>query len=642
MTTPRPAAILLIAATTALSQTAEIGQVPRVHVPAPAHWYEHLEGPFYMPSVPHADLKNSPRIYDLIRAGVLYLSLSDAIALAIENNLDVEIERYSQPIADLDVIRAKGGGALRGIDYSVIEMPPGIGGPATPLLNTPATGSVGSSSVLTNLAESTAAIPVPENTSILSGGFAAGPPIPTFDPSLTGSVEYQHFHTPEVTSLASGSSALVGHNLMWNLGLQQGFSWGTQIGATFNTASQQSNSTNSFLNPYTNSSLGINVTQPLLRGFGPAVNRRFIRIAYNQRKTSDLVFNQQIIATVTGIIRLYWDLSSLIQDVDVKRQTLALAEQLYANNRVSVEQGTLAPVEQVRAQAQVAAARQDLVNSEAFVRQEELIVKNVLTRRSTADPAIRDARIIPTDVIDIPGQEEIGPVEDMVAEALRSRPELQSARLQLASSNIYLEGSRNAVLPQLDLVASVTGSGLAGQMNPTATTATMQSGADQYSMGGLGEGISQIFRNRNPTYTIGVQVNLPLRNRIAQSDLARDEIQVRQTELRYQQLQNQVRLEVEAALVDLQRARAALDAAHETRTLQEKSLELEMERFQTGLSTTFLVLQYQGFVAQARSTEVAARGVYIKARSELERALGRTLAAHNISIDQAYQGHIQR
>ena len=614
--------------------------------PAPeVHWYDRFAHPYQPSTVEPVSFQNSPRLDSLLRAGKLYLSLQDAISLALENNLDVELQRFTPAIAQSDTLRAKGGAsALRGVPYTVNQLPQGVGGPISPILNLPASGLTPTTSVPTNLTELSAIVPTQTSAQIATTPFSTGPVVPIFDPAIVGNLNWQHQTTPEANSVVVGTNALAARNLTGSLGLEKGLSLGTELGVNFNTNSQRTNSSRNQYNPYTTSNLGLNLTQPLLRGFGTGVNRRFIRIAKNNEKISDLVFNQQIIETVAGVIRLYFDLVSLIEDVGVKRQTLALAQRLYEDNREKVEQGTLAPIELVRAQAQVASARQDLANSEGFELQQELIVKTVLTRRGTADPLIREARIVSTTPIDVPAREEIRPVQDLVEQAYRNRPELDEARLQITNSHISLQGSRNALLPGLDLVGAAQNSGLGGQLNPLAQTgiggSSFTSSGDQPFTGGFGTALGQIFRGNYPTYGIGIQLNLPLKNRIAQGDFARDEITLRQTEIRFQQLQNQVRLEVEGALIATQRARAAYEAAVEARKLQEQSLQIEMEKYDNGLSTNFLVMQYQSYLAQARSTEVAARGVYIKARVALERAIGETLQNHNIAIDEVYRGKL--
>ena len=624
-------------------------------------WYSRFLAPYQAPRVPPVNFTNSPRLEDHIRAGILYLSLSDAIAIALENNLDVEYERFALPIANADLLRAKGGGLLRGISMLVSEAPTGIGGPAAPLVTAVApTGTVTPTNFLPNfsipvpiinppnyansaIATELGALPVitPTQSGIDITGAAAlspGPLIPQFDPALTANLAWQHESTPELAAFVSGRPTFIANNLTGGGGFTQGFSSGAQLSAGFTALEEHNNAINYTLNPFTSSNISLTFTQPLLRGFGPALNRRFIHIARNDQETSDLLFRQQLLATVYGTVRLYEDLVSLGEDVKVKEETLALAERLNQDNRSQVERGTLAPVELTRAEASVASARQDLINARGYFAQQELILRTFLSRRGTADPALRSAHIETTTPIDIPAREPVRPAEDFVAEALRKRPELAEAGLQIQNAHIALRGTRNQLLPELDVVASGQNAGLAGQPNPLAAPNTLTPAPG--TIGGFGTNLEQMFTGRYPTYSIGIQLILPLRNRIAQADVVRDEIQIRQFDIRRQQLENQVRLEVEADVVALAQARAALDAAMEARQLQEQSLKIELEKYSVGLSTTFLVIQYQSFAAQARSTEVSARNVYAKTRAALERAAGTILEDYGINVGEALRGHL--
>ncbi len=633
-------AVAVVSASFAAGQTAK-DQGARPGAAPADHWWESLQRPYEAKPAPPVSFDNSSRLGSLLRGGKLYLSLDDAIALALENNLDIELQRFDPAIASSDLLRASGGGTLRGVPFTVNELPAGVGGPAGPILNLPATGAPFSSALSTNLSELTSIVPGQTSAAITgSTPLSNGPPIPNFEPVLGGSLNSQHQTAVQINPVSSGTRTLFGLSTLGNVGFQKAFGTGTLFNASFNSGYQSANSQTSIYNPYISSYFSISINQPLLRGFGPQVNRRFIRIAKNNQKVSDLVFRQQVISTVAGVIRLYFDLVSLQEDVQVKRQTLALVQKLNDDNKEKVEQGTLAPIELVRAQAQMASSRQDLANSEGFESQQELVLKNVLTRRGTADPVLRAAQIVPTTPIDIPAREELPPIQDLVATATTNRPELEEGRLQVENSEIGLKGSRNALLPALDLVAIAQNNGLAGQANPLAPSGSPY--LDPAFIGGFGTTLEQIFRRNYPVYGIGIQLNLPLRNHVAQADYARDSIQFRQTQVRYQQLENQVRLEVESALVALRRSRAAYDAALEARKLQEQSLQIEMEKYANGVSTNFLVMQYQSFLAQTRSTEVAAKSIYAKAKTALERALGMTIENHNISLDEAFRGSVTR
>ncbi len=605
-----------------------------------------FRGPYSPGSVSHTPFTDSRRIHDLIRAGNLYLSLQDAVALALENNLDIELERYGVREAATDTLRAKGGGTLRGVPLTVNEVPAGLGGPGSPLVISAATGVTPQTTVPVNVTDQQLTLEAQGSLGVTGTfPFASGPLIPQYDPAVTGTFLAQHSTTPETNLLTTGTQSLVASNYIGDAGYSQGFSTGTQVSAAFTNLRTDQNSARSIFNPYYSSSFGITVTQPLLRGFGIQMNRRFIRIAKNSQKISDYVFQQQVISTVYGVIRLYDDLVSLNEDLNVKRETLATAQRLFEDNRNKVEQGTLAPVELTRAQAQVAAARQDLANSDGYVREQELILKNVLSRDFSSDPAVRDARIIPTDplVLEPLPTQSATELQDL---AIRNRPELQAANLQVTNAQINIEGTRNELKPELDIVANAANAGLAGSLNgayvPAAGAPPLTPGAYLGLGGGYGTTLAQIFDRDYPTYSIGLNLTLPIRNRVAQADLARDELQLRQSEVRTKQVENQIRVEVQDALIALTRTSAAYQAAVEARKLQEQSLEIEQERFNVGLSTNFLVIQYQSYLAQARSTEVAALGAYAKAKLQLERATGVTLPDHNVSIDEAFRGQVSR
>ena len=584
---------------------------------------------------PPLNFQNSPRVPQLIRAGGLYLSLADALELTIENNHDIELERYTLLVADTDLLRARGGGTVRGMNFTLAEAPTGVGGPLSPVLTNPAaTGSATAGSSVTTNALELGVLGSPQTNLSMQGTIAQsnGTSVPVFDPAIVGQLNWTHQTTPQSNSITTGTPSLISETTLANAGIQQGFSTGAVAGLMFNNSHQALNSLRTAYNPYTGSNLGLNVSQPLLRGFGLGLNRRFIRIAGDEQKIGGLLFQQQLIASVYGVIRLYTDFVALYQDVKVKQESVMTAERLLSDVSAQVEEGTLAPVEQTRANAQVFSTRQDLANSQGLLEEQEAILKNVLTRQGNEDLEVRSAHIIPTDTLEIPAQDNIQPIQDLVAEALANRPDLRQARLQIDISRIGLQGSKNATLPEVDLLGVVANSGLAGALNP------LEPSADPALIGGFGGVLDQILSRRYPTYGIGLQLNLPLRNRIAEADFARDQIQVKQSEVRLRQLENQARLEVEDAIIALRRARASADAAAQARQFQQESLAVEQAKFDVGASTSFFVIQYQSLLAQAQSTEVAAKSAYVKARAALERAIGSILTENGISVDAALKG----
>jgi outer membrane protein len=316
----------------------------------------------------------------------------------------------------------------------------------------------------------------------------------------------------------------------------------------------------------------------------------------------------------------------------VKEETLASAEKLYADTKSEVDEGTQAPVELTRANAQVFSIRQDLIDSRGLLEEQEAIVKNVITRRTDNDPEVLNARIIPTDSIEVPGTDESRTLQDLIALAFTNRPDLSQAGVQIENTQISLEGSRNNLRPEVDLVGTAQNSALAGQLNPLLPA------IESPLVGGYGNALEQLATRKYPTYGIGLNITLPLRNRIAQADVTRDEILLRQSQVLQEQLHKQAQLEVEDAVIAMRRARASYEAAVQTQQLQQESLDTEQAKFDVGASTSFFIIQYQSFLAQARSTVVVAKSAYLKARAALERATGTILDDNHVSLADAIRG----
>lgn len=588
-----------------------------------------LSGPYRVREIAPVNLANSNRIENLLRGGKLYLSLQDTIALALENNLDIELQRYGPQIADASLLRAKAGGLLRGVSSAVQVGPAGA-----PTQVGQATGISTSAAAQASLASSTGS-----GTLISQTGTA----IPNLDPVITGFARWGHATNPQTSTFVSGTNTLVTRNDLANFAVQQSFLTGTSVSLGLSNSTIHSNSLRSELNPSTSSSLTFSLTQRLLQGFGASVNSRNIRVAKNNREVSDLVFKEQVITTVSAIINLYWDLVSFGEDVKVKQQAVELNQKLLGDNKIQVEIGTLAPIEVVRAEAELASAQQDLTISETRVLQQETILKNALSRTGIASPAVADARIIPTDRIQVPQSEPIQPVQDMISSALQSRPELAQRRIQLTNDKINLEGSRSQLKPSLDAVANLANNGLAGDPSllPLPIGSPPRS-VTPYFIGGYGTVLSQLFGRNFPDYNVGLQLNIPLRNRAAQADMVLDQITVRQREIGLQQLQNQVRLDVQNALIALQQSRAVHQAANKTRLFREQTLDAEQKKYALGASTIFNVILVQRDLAVAQSAEVSALSTYSKARVQMDVATGQTLTSNQISVGEAFRGSVSR
>jgi outer membrane protein TolC len=417
------------------------------------------------------------------------------------------------------------------------------------------------------------------------------------------------------------------NNAFANLTLAQGISTGAQFLVGSTNASDLLNFFASSPDPFRSPNVVATVVQPLLRGFGIDVNRRYIRIAQNNLKVSRLVFRQQLSDLIFGVSRLYYDLVSLNEDVKVKQETLAAAQQLYQDDKSQVEVGTLAPLELVRAEALVAASQLDLTRAQGLVVQQEAVLKSAISRTGTADNALAVVRIVPTDPIVVPEAENTPDLPELTQQGLANRADLAQAAIQVKNAEITVKASRNAVRPEIDLLGAAMTRGNIGSTSiisvaPVVLPPSTPAGKESH------------------LYEGGFQLNVPFRNRVAQADAARDEIQLRQMQGRLQQLENQVRDEIENALTALQVARAAYVAAVRSRQFQEQLLDAEMQKLSVGASINFLIVQDEGFLAQARSTEVVARSTYIKSRVSLDRAIGTLLEAHNIQLDDAIRGEL--
>ncbi len=611
-----------------------------------------LIGPFQAPKVPELFPGSAARFTTLVRDDKLYLSLHDAIALALENNLDVEVGRYNLLLSDTDLLRAKGGGSLRGIDYTIQEPPNGVGGPGSPLLTSTATNVNPTTPAVTDLTSLNSTTQVQNNLSTNGQGltYAPGPTIPLFDPSLIATVGYlRRSNTVSLISSTATGSGTAGAGsagsgvttepapltyLATNIAYLEGFSSGAQLEATVNNDSQVIYATNSQTNPFYSPSTSVTLTQPLLRGRGRAVNLRFIHIANINRGVSRLLFEQQVLDTVYGTSRIYFDLVSLGENIIVKQEALRAADKLRRNDADQVIQGTLAPIELTRASALVSSSEFDLAQAQGLYRQEEVILRNLLIRSSSPVFSASFSEIVPVDRIVVPDVPEALSLESLVQRGLMHRPDLAQARLQIQANRVNVQASRNQVLPQLNVYGNVETRG--------------SSEASYEPLGSPGTGTPNIPQNlalgglRTSTiYQGGIQLTLPIRNRIAASDAARDTIQLRESQARTEKLDDQVREEIETALIALETAYSACKAASTSRVYQEQLLDAERDKLQAGQSTNLLVVQNQTYLAQARSTEIAARSNWVKARIELDHATGDLLDKNNIQLDDAVSGTIK-
>jgi len=561
-----------------------------------------------------ANLSNSNRLDALLRGGNLYLSLQDAIALAIENNLDIEIQRLGPLTAQLSLARTQTGSFTRGSSPALAAGPASAGGGAAGFTST-GVGAVATS---------------------------GGPALLNFDPVFTSTITAGHQTRPQANTITTGLTSTTTDFMAQTYGITKGWMTGTTSTLNWTYNGSRSNSPANDINPSKNSNIQLVVTQKLLQGFGRAINGRNIRVAKNNVKLADHQFELQLINTVSSITSLYWDLVSYNEDLKVKQQAVALAQKLFEDNKKQVEIGTLAPIEIVSAEAQVAARQQDLVISETVLKQQETIIKNTLSRLGVSSAQLSEARIIPTDRIRVEAVEPIQPIQDLVSLAIQKRPDFKQTQLNIENAKIGLEGTRSQMLPTVDITGTLQNNALAGQINTIQFGTPRPRNVDDFFIGGFNQAAGQLLRRNFPDYSVSFNLNIPLRNRAMQDDMAIDQLSVRQAELQQQRTVNQLRVDVQNAVTAVQQARARYETAVKQRTLQEQTLDAEQKKYALGASTAFFVIQYQRDLAQAQSNEVAALSSYAKAKTELSRVTGQTLQDSNVTIAEAVSGRVNR
>jgi len=587
--------------------------------------------------------EDSPRIESLMRAGTIYLSLRDAIALAMENNLDLEYARYYPKLALSDLQRASAGQLLRNVSTNISQ------GPSSASLNVLAgasavNGGAGGAGVNNT------------NSGVLSGLSVqlAGSAIPNLEPLLFTSAGFSH-QTQLLTSIEfTGTPALIDSYGNSVYGIQQSFWTGTTVSLALSSIyNYKQNAPTAIINPYDNASLALNFSQNLLNGFGLAVNKRAYHKAQNNIRGNDLTFKQQVIATLANVVNLYWDLVSFNDDLRVKQQTLELDTKLYHDNQRRAELGAIAPIDIIQAEAEMKTAQQDVITQESQVLQQEMILKNAITRNGLDDPTVSLARIVPTDHIDVPSTEMVVPIQDLVSQAIATRPEIEQNQINLENARLDLLGTRNNLLPTLQAYGNFSNVGQAGGLSsiPQPIIVNGQlvgygpltpAQASGLALGGYGNVLGQVFSRKYPNYSVGFQLTVPLRNRANQADEITNELQYRQQQIQDKQLQNSIKLNVINAWTALRQARAAYDTAVEARKLQDQTLAGTRRKYELGTSTITDVLVAQRDDTTRQLSEVDTRDQYQRARTNLEQVMGTILDSHDISLEEAKNGQVSR
>lgn len=589
--------------------------------PAIVRWY-------LAPEVPPVRLANSTRLSELVRAGTLYLTVQDAVALALENNIDIEVARYNPLVAAWNVTRSEAGGALPGVPSNASQAGAVAAGQGVAGSQQAAGVSIlGASSGRT---QST-------NASISQVGVVA----PTLDPIFQESSTFSHTTTLYPNSQQSITSVLLDQTHASTASVQEGFLTGGSATITYSDHYLKENSPTDFLNPSSAPSLGISVQHNLLQGRGIAVNARTITISKMNRDSSDLVFQTQVINTVAQVLNAYYSLEADDEDLKAKRSVAETADDFLKNVREQVRFGALAPSEIINAESQAVTSRQAVVDSEATRTQQEVQLKNMLSRNGTADPVLAGAHILPVDPVTIPDRDDLPSLQDLVKQALSSRTDLATEQSNEKAAEISTLGTRNGVLPNALVFGGTSQVGLAGTGQTVIINGTPEK-PSPYFVGGLGTALGQMFRRDFPSENIGGAYFASLRNRQAQADFAIDQLQFRQTQLSTRKDLNQVQVDVQNYMIALQQARARYEAAVRNRTLQEQLLTSEQKRFALGASIPYNVIQQQRDLATAQSSATAALVAYVTARTALDRTTGAILTANHISLDEARTGRVAR
>lgn len=596
-------------------------------------WFPSFWGPYATPDVPAPPMTNSELLESLLSDGTLRLSVQDVVSLALENNLDIAVARYNVAFSRTDVLRTQGGGAARGFSGSfqsgalfsgaVGSGVSGAGGGASGGVG----GAYGSASAIQ-----------------MSGG--------TFDPTAFVSFGWNQNTTPLGTTIVTGVPYEYNQGTSYEAGIQQLFQTGTSYTIFAFGQRGTNNSLTSVFDPFVSTTLGIGFTQPLLNGFGRRANSTQIRIAKNDAKVADSVFRQQVITTIAQVVNDYWDYLSDKEQVGVAQQAVAYSQKLLADNKRQVEIGTLAPIEVVRAESELASDQQKLIVAQTNLQQQAELIKTALAKR--VEGPLATAQVDALDKLPEPRTDDIPPVEEALQLAFANRPEIEQTDLKLRDQDYTIERGRNALLPSLNLFATYLNSGLSGHQaicppdsipfalgceTTTAGGTTTVAPPVGTAVNGLSQSFTQNLHGEYPNYSLGLNLSIPIRNRSAQADAARALLERRQMETQLQQSKNNIAQQVRTAVIGVIQARAQVEAARKATILARETLDAEQKKFRLGESTVFMVIQEQRDLSTAEGNEVTARSTYAKALTSYQQQTGTILKDYNVELTDALSGH---
>ena len=576
--------------------------------------------PYVPPTVPQAKLSNSARLHDLMRAGKVYLTVQDAIALAIENNLSLEVDRYGPLLARIALDRSRGGGPLRGVpsgtqQISSINSGLGVQGSTASAGLSGGGGNGGSSA---------------------SGGASIqqiGPVTQNLDPVLQSVAAFSHQTALFANATVAGQQALLSTTHIYDSVLTQGLLSGGYAQFHFNEQYLDQPAASNVLNPAYDPIMDLYFQHNILQGFGNKVNARFIEVAKNNAGASVETFRSQLLDLVSSVLGLYWDVVSGRNELDARQHAVDIAQKFYQDTKTQIDIGTLASVELPRAAVEVASRKQDLIIAEANLRERETLLKEAISR--TPDPLVEEATIVTLDRIEVPAEETLPPLRELVSTALAKRPDVAVARIRAENAEINALGTANGLLPTSQVYGRLRDRGAAG--NPTPGQ-----GADPYFVGGFGTALGQVFRRNFPTETGGVYISVPVHNRQAQGDYGVDQLQLQQSVVSNRRDQNQIVVDVSNNATALRQARSRYTQAVDTRKLQEELLSAEQQKFSFGVSTLSNIIIAQRALVAAQTAEVTAQSSYAHARVSLDQVLGETLEKNHVSLDEGLSGRVNR
>jgi outer membrane protein TolC len=559
--------------------------------------------------VPPLAIENSVRIEKLIQDGKLYLSLSDALALALENNLDIAVQRYIPEFSQTDLLRSKAG-----------QSPRGFTGGTTP-------GGLTSGALGAGLSGSGAGAGVGSAGGITGGGGAVQVGASgSFDPTLNVNFSYDRVTSPLNSSVVSGRYNVLADNTAFTASYAQMFSLGTSYSLTLNGQRQSSTQQNLLYNPASVTRFALGVNQPLLNGFGRPNNERYIIVARNNTRVADEVFRLQVINTVVAVQNAYWDLAALQEIVRVAEQALTVAKQLQSDNKIKLEVGTMSPLDVTSAESEVASRTRDFTIATTNVQLQEATLKNMLVKK--VGQGLDSASIVLKDSMPQPKKADVPEMQVALANAMESRPELRQAEINLRNQDISVDFTQDALKPSLSVFGFYAGSGLRGNTSATDT--------------GFWNALGQSFDGTYPEYASGFSMSLPLRNRTAQADNLRSQLEKNQLLISQQRSRNTISMEVRKAIIGLIQGQAQVDAAHKAASLAREMWEGEKNKLDAGASTSYQVILRERDMISARQAEVAAMVSYSKAIVEMDRARGTTLDRNGIDYSEALKGQISK